>query len=222
MHAPATPGTSDSGGAAGSDSDQGSGSIGSEELPAGPTVDQVYLGTGYDYFRIDKDGERQVYNREYGEFTNIALHGENIEDIKRINAALLVDGNSFNLRVPCGYRAGDGLLVGSVSLSPEASKITVEKVILDDVVLIDLTDMPIHTDEPETEMCTLTLVKEKGERSSVNGAGTYPKGTEVTISVVEGENEYFSAWSDGDKNPTRIIVLDQDMTLTAKFSAVFI
>ena len=57
------------------------------------------------------------------------------------------------------------------------------------------------------------------EQGSVSGAGTYPQGTEVTLTATANEGYYFVQWSDGTTNKDYTFTLTQDTTLTAEFAA---
>ena len=49
--------------------------------------------------------------------------------------------------------------------------------------------------------------------------GLYDYGTSVTITATPNEHRYFTGWSDGNKSSLRFIVLTQDTTIQAIFSA---
>ena len=53
---------------------------------------------------------------------------------------------------------------------------------------------------------------------SVNGGGTYPYGTQVTLTAVPSYGYHFTQWSDGITTNPRKLVLTQDTTFTAEFA----
>ena len=53
---------------------------------------------------------------------------------------------------------------------------------------------------------------------SVSGSGTYEYGSEVTITATPDEHHHFVAWSDGNTDNPRNIIIQQDMVLTAQFA----
>ena len=53
---------------------------------------------------------------------------------------------------------------------------------------------------------------------TVSGLGTYNYGTEVTMTATPNEGYHFVKWSDGDTNPTRTIIVTDNVTLTAEFA----
>lgn len=61
---------------------------------------------------------------------------------------------------------------------------------------------------------TITL---SGTNGTVTGAGTYTYGTSANITATPAECYHFVKWSDGDTNPTRTIVVTEDITLEAIF-----
>lgn len=70
--------------------------------------------------------------------------------------------------------------------------------------------------EVEGDTFKLTLLCNSAQ-GTVNGAGSYPAGTEVQISAVGKGNFAFKEWSDGNTSATRTITLNADMELTASF-----
>ncbi|MGM9818793.1 MAG: hypothetical protein ACI30B_07430 [Paludibacteraceae bacterium] len=57
------------------------------------------------------------------------------------------------------------------------------------------------------------------EQGSVSGAGTYPQGTEVTLTATAEDGYYFVQWSDGNSENPRTITVTEDVALTAEFAA---
>ena len=72
---------------------------------------------------------------------------------------------------------------------------------------------------PDTVYYTVTLNVNDNTMGSVAGAGQYAAGSNATIAATAFEGYYFEAWSDGDSNASRTIVVDADITLTANFAA---
>ncbi|MBP5476697.1 MAG: BspA family leucine-rich repeat surface protein [Paludibacteraceae bacterium] len=70
----------------------------------------------------------------------------------------------------------------------------------------------IPEDAPEY---TLTVAVEG--KGTVTGGGTFPKGTEVTLTATPDENYVFSKWSDGSTDNPHYIQLTEDMDITAIF-----
>lgn len=85
------------------------------------------------------------------------------------------------------------------------------------------------SNEHQTEQVTLTLNCDNDVVPAPSGAGTYDKGSTVTIEAVlltPSENERggitiynFVQWSDGDYNRIREVVLNDNLSLTALYVA---
>ena len=64
---------------------------------------------------------------------------------------------------------------------------------------------------------TISLYAEDG--GSVNSeGGDYNEGTEVTLTATPNDGYEFTGWSDGNTEATRVIIANEDLTLTATFS----
>ena len=64
------------------------------------------------------------------------------------------------------------------------------------------------------------LIINVDEGGTVEGAGEYNEGTEVTITATANECYKFTEWSDGDANNPRTISLDSDLNLNATFESL--
>ncbi len=64
---------------------------------------------------------------------------------------------------------------------------------------------------------TITLLVNNEQWGTVEGAGTYPVGTVLTIKAVAADGYRFETWSDGVTEAERDITVDADLTLTAEF-----
>lgn len=66
---------------------------------------------------------------------------------------------------------------------------------------------------------TYTLTISAGEGGSVNSSvnGTYPEGTEVTITATPNKGYAFVNWSDGNTENSRTLTMTKDISLTAQF-----
>ncbi len=86
--------------------------------------------------------------------------------------------------------------------------------------------------EQPVEKVTLTLNCDNDFVSAPSGAGTFDKGTTVTIEAVAedetpvsggGQTQYtFKNWSDGSTERVRSIVLSEDLTLTANYQQNYV
>ena len=64
------------------------------------------------------------------------------------------------------------------------------------------------------------LIINVDEGGTVEGAGEYNEGTEVTITATANECYKFTEWSDGDVNNPRTISLNSDLNLNANFESL--
>ena len=64
----------------------------------------------------------------------------------------------------------------------------------------------------------LTLAVNDTTMGSVDGDGTYPDGTQVTIAAIPNEGYHFVQWSDSVTDAARTIVLHNDISFTAFFA----
>ena len=69
---------------------------------------------------------------------------------------------------------------------------------------------------------TVTLTSNDANLGSVAGSGVFEHGTQVTlVATPASESIRFNGWSDGETNPTRTVVLTDDLTLTATFEQLY-
>ena len=65
-----------------------------------------------------------------------------------------------------------------------------------------------------------TLTVTAGEGGSVSGGGEYEEGTEVTITATAEEGFEFTGWSDGEVSPERIILINNNISISADFQVI--
>lgn len=85
---------------------------------------------------------------------------------------------------------------------------TIDVVMNSDVTLTALFDTIFHT---------LTLGSNNPEWGSVSGGGEYAYGTEVEITATANDGYRFVQWSDGVTENPRVVVVVEDIELTAEF-----
>lgn len=69
-----------------------------------------------------------------------------------------------------------------------------------------------------TDPAVLTINVSPEGSGTVTGAGTYEKGTQVTMVATANSGYYFSRWSDGDTNISKSYTVNEDKTFTAYFA----
>ena len=82
--------------------------------------------------------------------------------------------------------------------------------------------MPLvkHPDQHEKKpipMFNVSLSADPVSGGSTSGSGEYPKDKEISISASPSIGYVFSEWSDGETDPSRTLIVDKDITLSAKF-----
>ena len=65
---------------------------------------------------------------------------------------------------------------------------------------------------------TLRLSASPVNGGTVSGAGSFDKGSRVSISAVASGDYTFSRWSDGDTSASRTVTVNEDLSLTAYFT----
>ena len=76
------------------------------------------------------------------------------------------------------------------------------------------------TPEPEPEVTQFTLAVTAGEGGTVSTeGGTYDEGTEVTITASPNGCYNFVQWSDGEINSERVIILNNNLEVSANFES---
>ena len=66
---------------------------------------------------------------------------------------------------------------------------------------------------------TVTLTSSDEIMGSVTGGGEYEYKAEATLTAIANEGYHFTAWSDGVETATRIVIVEEDITLSASFAA---
>ena len=70
----------------------------------------------------------------------------------------------------------------------------------------------------DTVYYTLAVSSNNPDWGSVSGSGEYAYGSEVEITATPNEGYYFVRWSDGELDNPRVVVVMEDMELTAEFA----
>ena len=162
-----------------------------------------------------------AYNAEEGMIAD--------EDAKALNDTTLyaVDGSTLRLYVMTAEMEMPYLVqtVASTNggLTFDGEKTNVTELIDKDALILDLTiTAPIMLEvtwvKPIVDYTvTLTVAAGCEEMGTVEGAGTYAAGTEITIKAVAKAGYRFVKWSDENTEAERKIVVTEDLNLTATF-----
>ncbi|MBQ3983237.1 MAG: C10 family peptidase [Bacteroidales bacterium] len=73
--------------------------------------------------------------------------------------------------------------------------------------------------ETDTIYYTLTVLSANPAMGTVSGSGTYPEGTNVTITASAFTGYHFLYWNDGNHDTIRTVTVNADATYTATFEA---
>ena len=86
-----------------------------------------------------------------------------------------------------------------------------------DVYWMLLDDITITETSPTTY--TLTVLSDNPTMGTVSGGGTYPSGTNVTITATANAGYHFTQWNDGNTSASRTVTVTGNATYTAYFAA---
>lgn len=70
----------------------------------------------------------------------------------------------------------------------------------------------------ELEMFAVTVSSNDEAMGTVSGGGDYHEGETVTLAAEANEGYCFVKWSDGNTDNPRVIIVDENITLTAEFT----
>lgn len=65
---------------------------------------------------------------------------------------------------------------------------------------------------------TITVNSANSSMGSATGGGTYPEGTQITITATPGNHYHFTQWNDGNTQNPRVITVNGNATYTAHFA----
>ena len=77
---------------------------------------------------------------------------------------------------------------------------------------------PVKPTPSGKKVLTLTAIPAEG--GTMVGAGTYDAGSEVKAEAIANEGFKFRGWEDGDSFPNRDVILNEDLSLTARFDPI--
>ncbi len=81
-------------------------------------------------------------------------------------------------------------------------------------------DMELTAIFQEIPKYTITALSSDENLGTVTGGGTYYRDTEITLTATAKTGGKFIEWSDGNKNPTRTIIVTEDLTLIAYYDTL--
>lgn len=146
-----------------------------------------------------------VLDQDYN-LTQVAIVGENL---------------AGELRVKLGGADISGVM--SVGADKKSALFTPSNIVLvkgTKSLAVTIGSRVLYTEDIEGDprtYYTLALGVTPAGGGSVSGAGEYPAGTEVPVSATPATGFSFVSWSDDNTSPSRTIVLNENVTLTATF-----
>ena len=209
MHAPATPGDSVPGDAAGDDSGQGSGSSEQEQPADTRRIDSIQILTKDGLQELEK-GDRNHFVRLNPEdkFT-IVLNGDNLS-VEDTLALEYNDGDSdYRCNLARSAESTSTRAVYESEYESDLSKIAVMFLSFNDGLIYDMRQAYIYV--------KLTVLATSDERGTVTGSGEYKLNSEVPISATPKPGSFFEAWSDNNSDAERTVTVIDDTTIVANF-----
>lgn len=67
------------------------------------------------------------------------------------------------------------------------------------------------------KQCKVTVISDDNEMGSVSGSGAFAVGSKTTIKAIPEKGFKFDSWDDGNRENPRTIIVNSDVTFTAKF-----
>lgn len=87
-----------------------------------------------------------------------------------------------------------------------------------DKTISSVTGDATYTAQFTPSLKSYTIVVEAENGGTATGGGTFPYGTQVTITATADDCYVFAQWHDGNTEDERVVTVTEDMTFTAQFS----
>ena len=187
MHAPATPGDSVPGDAAGDDSEQGSGSNEPEEDAVAPVVNRLRVKGIQTYEDVPLADRRVVFTKPNGENMFGLFEGSGLDGIDGLKMNVTYDNVTTDFDLTKQINCNDTRISFKCVDMQNITDFVINKVYNDDVVLYDMTACPI----------IVTIVVESADETmgTVTGGGEYNYRSQVTIEATPNPGYRFKQWS---------------------------
>ena len=139
-----------------------------------------------------------------------------------MNAVLSYGGAKDAFLTP-SYKVSSGSLKPSASVPSNPTPSNPDPVNPDPVKPNPVDPNPVNPDPVKPtpsgkKVLSLTAIPAEG--GTMVGAGTYDAGSEVKAEAIANEGFKFRDWEDGDSFPNRDVILNEDLSLTARFDPI--
>jgi len=132
--------------------------------------------------------------------------------------AILSYGGAKEAFLTPSYKVSSGSLKPSASVPSNPTPSNPDPVNPDPVKPNPVNPDPVKPTPGGKKVLSLTAIPAEG--GTMVGAGTYDAGSEVKAEAIANEGFKFRDWEDGDSFPNRDVILNEDLSLTARFDPI--
>ena len=132
--------------------------------------------------------------------------------------AILSYGGAKEAFLTPSYKVSSGSLKPSASVPSNPTPSNPDPVKPNPVDPNPVNPDPVKPTPSGKKVLSLTAIPAEG--GTMVGAGTYDAGSEVKAEAIANEGFKFRGWEDGDSFPNRDVILNEDLSLTARFDPI--
>ena len=132
--------------------------------------------------------------------------------------AILSYGGAKEAFLTPSYKVSSGNLKPSASVPSNPTPSNPDPVKPNPVDPNPVNPDPVKPTPGGKKVLSLTAIPAEG--GTMVGAGTYDAGSEVKAEAIANEGFKFRDWEDGDSFPNRDVILNEDLSLTARFDPI--
>ena len=132
--------------------------------------------------------------------------------------AILSYGGAKEAFLTPSYKVSSGNLKPSASVPSNPTPSNPDPVKPNPVDPNPVNPDPVKPTPSGKKVLSLTAIPAEG--GTMVGAGTYDAGSEVKAEAIANEDFKFRDWEDGDSFPNRDVILNEDLSLTARFDPI--
>lgn len=210
MHAPATPGDSVPGDAAGDDSGQGSEPEQPEETPVERRIDSVEFGTEEDTITLAEADKNYPIHITPNKNYMVILRGVGLSDLKYIHLDYITDSGARQTTLSRRADSTDTVAYFTDSWGSTPEQLFINYIEGDKEYFYDM--------RGPQKYATLTLSSNDETMGTTNDSQTMSYNRMVVIKATANEGYHFVQWSDGETEAERFVTVNQDIELQAIFA----